>query len=215
MNLPVAISTLALVVSSSSFYLSYLGYRSGFLPAEISTRLNTFAVSDDPLSISANFDFSVSNHSSRSIFIVNCEVAIDGLPTGGGGYGERFAPCNIDQISSNGGLELASGQTEFFTVEHLQSLDDHSPVMALDLMGIDLAAIRPKLAVGNCVANLSTRRNGGGMNQNCQLMQSSIDSFPHRTPTQKVFDLVLQTGTGDLIRGSVYLSLHQPWPWGM
>lgn len=181
---------------------------------EIATRLNEFEVSDSPLAFSANFDFSVSNISSRPIFIVKCDVVTDGLPVGGGGYGERFAPCNIFQLSADRGLELLPGQTAFFNVQHRQDLDDHSPILALERMGIDLEEIRPTLTVENCIARFFSGRMGSGVNQNCRLMQSSRDQFPSRAPAQKVFDLILRTGTGDLIRSPVYLSVYQPWPWG-
>lgn len=211
---PIFISLLALVVSAGSFYLSYLSFRSGLLPPEVSTRLNEFELVDSPLSVSASFDFSVSNHSSQQLFIVKCEVATDGLNGGGGGYGERFSPCGLEDFDATGGLELAPGQTEFFSVMHSQDLDSYDPKFALELMGIELDSIHASLAEGPCTARISVSRTGGGMNQNCGLMQSSSDYFPSRTPSQKVFDLVLQTGTGELIRTPIYLSVWQPWPWG-
>lgn len=211
---PIAISLLALAVSASSLYLSFLSFRSGRLPPEVNTRLNEFELVANPISVSASFDFSVSNHSSRTLFIVKCEVATNGLNAGGGGYGERFSPCGLEEFDATGGLELSPSQTEFFSVVHNQDLDSFDPALALKLMGIELGAIESSLAEGPCTAQLSVSRNGAGMNQNCGLMQSSTDHFLSRRPTQKVFDLVLQTGTGDLIRTPVYLSIWQPWPWG-
>lgn len=212
-NLSIVISLVALAVSVGSLVLSYLGYRSGFIPPQVSTRLNEFVLTSDPISVAANFDFSLSNHSSRPLFIVKCEVATDGLNRGGGGYGERYAPCGIEEFETAGGLELAPGQTEFFTVNHTQDLDSYDSSLALDIMGIDLDNIRDDLSDGPCVAELSTRRGGASTYQNCALMESSIDSFS-RTPSQQVFVLSLQTGTGELIRTPVYLSINQPWSWG-
>lgn len=211
---PIFISLLALVISAGSFYVSYLSYSSSFLSPEVATRLNKFELTNSPISVLANFDFSISNHSSKPLFIVKCEVATDGLNGGGGGYGEWFSPCDIEEFESTGGLELSAGQTEFFTIRHKQDLDSYDPKLALQLMGINLINIQSALDKGSCVANISIRRTGFGMNQNCGLIQSSDKDFISRTPSQKVFDLVLQTGTGDLIRTPVYLSTYQPWPWG-
>lgn len=211
---PIVISVLALAISAGSLYLSFLSFRSAQLPPEVSTRLNEFELVDNPISVSANFDFSVSNHSSQSLFIVKCEVATDGLNGGGGGYGEWYSPCELEEFDATGGLELAPGQTEFFSVSHSQDLDSYDPALALELMGIELGSIEAMLADGPCTARISVRRAGAGMNQNCGLVQSSTDQFPNRRPTQKVFDLILQTGTGDLIRTPIYLSIWQPWPWG-
>jgi hypothetical protein len=191
-----------------------LSYSRSYISPEFATRLNQFELTNNPISVSAYFDFSVSNHSSKPLFIVKCEVATDGLNGGGGGYGEWFSPCGIEEFESAGGLELSPGQTEFFAVKHTQDLDSYDPNFALELMGIDLTAIQSALAEGSCIARISVRRTGSGMNQNCGLMQSSDEGFISRTPSQKVFDLVLQTGTGDLVRTPVYLSMNQPWPWG-
>lgn len=211
---PIFLSLLALAVSAGSLYISYLSYSRSFLSPEVATRLNQFELTNSPISVSANFDFSVSNHSSQPLFIVKCEIATDGLNGGAGGYGEWFSPCGIDEFEDTGGLELAPGQTEFFAVKHAQDLDSYDPNFALELMGIDLAAIQSGLAEGSCIAKISAPRTGSGMNQNCRLVQSSDEEFKSRTPSQKVFDLVLQTGTGDLIRTPVFLSMYQPWPWG-
>ena len=211
---PIVISLLALAVSAGSFYLSFLSFRSGLLPPEVSTRLNEFKLVDNPISVSASFDFSVSNHSSQPLFIVKCEVSTDGPNGGGGGYGEWFSPCGLEEFDAAGGLELSPGQTEFFSVMHSQDLDSFDPALALELMGIELGSIESSLSEGPCTAQVSVGRTGGGMSQNCGLMQSSMDQFPSRRPTQKVFDLVLQTGTGELIRTPIYLSIWQPWPWG-
>lgn len=211
---PIFISVLALAVSTGSLYLSFLSFRSGQLPPEVSTRLNEFELVSNPISVSAKFDFSVSNHSSRQLFIVKCEIATDGLNGGGGSYGKWYSPCGIKEFNATGGLELAPGQTEFFSVSHSQDLDSYDPALALELMGIELISIETLLAKGPCTARMSVGRASAGMNQNCALMQSPTDQFPNRRPTQKVFDLVLQTGTGDLIRTPIYLSMWQPWPWG-
>lgn len=165
------------MVSFGSFFLSYVKYRSGILMPEIATHLNEFELSDRPLSISANFDFSVSNRSSLPVFIVKCEIVTDGLPAGGGGYGEHFEPCNIERISAVGGLELPPAQTEFFNAQHELDLDDHSPVLALELMGIDLEEIRPTLSKENCRAKLFAWRTGSAMSQNCQTQRLRADQM--------------------------------------
>lgn len=211
---PIVLSFLALAVSTGSLYLSYLSFRNGLIPPEVSTRLTEFELVGSPVSVSASFDFSISNHSSQPLFIVKCEVATDGLNRGGGGYGERFSPCGLEDFDETVGLELAPGQTEFFTVMHSQDLDSYDPKLALGLMGIELGSIQSSLAKGPCTARISVGRTGSGMNQNCGLLQSSSDQFPSRKPSQKVFELVLQTGTGELIRTPIYLSMWQPWPWG-
>lgn len=211
---PILVSILALVVSTGSLYLSYLSFRSGLLPPEVSTRLNELILTDNPISVSASFDFSISNHSSQPLFIVKCEVATDGLNGGAGAYTEWFSPCGIGEFEETRGLELAPGQTEFFSVSHTQSLESYDPNFALELMGIDLSAIQASLAEGPCTARVSVHRTGSGMNQDCGLMQLSSEQSLNRKPSQKAFDLVLQTGTGQLIRTPVYLSMYQPWPWG-
>lgn len=208
------ISVLALAISAGSLYLSFLSFRIARLPPEVSTRLNEFELVDNPISVSAKFDFSVSNHSSQSLFIVKCEVATDGLNGGAGGYGEWYSPCGLEEFDAPGGLELAPGQTEFFSVVHSQDLDSYDPAIALELMGIELSSIEASLVNGPCFARISVGRTGAGMGQNCGLMQSSTDQFSSRRPSQKVFELIVQTGAGDLIRTPVYLSIWQPWPWG-
>ena len=211
---PVFISLLALVVSAGSLYVSYLSYTRIFILPEVYARLNYFELSNNPIAVSANFDFSVSNRSSQAIFIVNCEVATDGLHTGAGGYGEGFSPCGIGQFESAGGQELAPGQTEFFTVNYTQKLESYEASLALKLMGIDLAEIQSSLVDGPCRVQIAVDRNHSSMNQNCALIKSSLEQRISRTLSQKVSDLVLQTGAGELIRTPVYLSTHQPWPWG-
>jgi hypothetical protein len=210
--LPIIISGLALVVSFGSLYLSSLSFRSGLLPPEVATRLNEFVLADDPLSVSANFDFSISNHSSQKLFIAKCEIATDGFSVGGGAIGERFSPCGIEEFKTPRGFEILPGQTEFFSMDYVHELDQYNPGFQLELMGIDLADIRNSLAQDTCTVEFSFRRMGSSMHQTCGLMQSAIDHG--RKPSQKVFVLVLQTGTGDIVRAPVYLSLYQPWPWG-
>ena len=213
-SFPIVISLLALAVSAGSFYISFLSFKSDFLPPEVYTRLNEFRLVDNPTSVSAIFDFSVSNRSSQPLFLVKCEVATDGLNGGGGGYGEWFSPCGLDEFDVAGSLELAPGQTEFFSVSHEQDLDSYDPALALKLMGIEYSSIKSSLIESPCTARISVRRTGAGMSQSCGLVKSAVDQFPGRKPTQKVFDLILQTGKGDLIITPIYLYMWQAWPWG-
>ena len=155
---PIFISLLALTVSAGSLYLSYLSYSRGLISPEVATRLNEFELTDSPISVSAALDFSVSNHSSQPLFIVRCEVATDGINSGGGGYGEWYSPCGIEEFEVAGGLELAPGQTDFFAVKHTQELDSFDPDLALYLMGINLSAIKPSLAKGPCTARIDVSR---------------------------------------------------------
>ncbi len=207
-------SDLALGASLLALLISYLAYRNDTLPPHVSTRLTQFAVTGRPVTIQAKFDVSISNLSSRSVYIIKCEIAINGIGDGGGGYTESFIPCKTELFDEGKRFEIASGATEFFSLDSEIPVHEHDEKTALSLMGIDVDDISERLEEGPCVADISTRRTGASASQNCSLIQRSSGGFLSDGPSQQVLSFVLQDGTGNIIRTPIYLSLNQVWPWG-
>lgn len=199
----------ALAISAGGFFMNYQSFQQRTLPPEIFTKINNFQLHSDPLTAVAEIDFSVSNRSSNSTHIVACSVTTDGLNGGGGGYGEQLKPCNFEPNSSSTSLpfEIQSGQTQFFTITHIQDLTsyDGNGELALKLMGIDLNEIVESLAEGSCTTSFSVSFRSRAFGQNCPLVESDT--------TQEAFTLLLQTGDGQIVEKPIYLTLNQSWPW--
>lgn len=159
------------------------------------------------MSVTAELEISISNRSSNPIFAVSCNIATDRLNTGAGSYGERLKPCDLEDFQKNEPIEILPGQTRFFSFTHTQeNLDSYDLGFALEKMGVDVEQILDAVSAGDCKASFRVGYSGGGFGQSCQIASP-------RT-THQAFSVLVQIGTGEIIRGPIWLGSRQPWPWG-
>lgn len=207
---PIAISFVALVVSVLGFGLNYWSFRQNSVPPEVFVLLKKWVVSRKNHSVSGEMVISVSNKSSKTVFIVSCKVATENVSVGEG-HAEKFVPCllpNGDWDDKSDG-QIESGQSRFFRVKYELPLEwdlDYT----INAMGINYTDIVASLEKEDCQIEFFLNEFSRGFSQNCALVKGA--DFD-QTPAKRVFDLLLQTGSGAVIRKTVLLTNEQEWPW--
>ena len=203
-TLPIAVSILSLVVSVGSLYVSADGYFQKRIPPEVFAKLESFKIqkAGTKLLLTAEVVVSVSNKSTSELFIASCNFATSGMPNGVG-YIEGYSPCGLTNFNLS--LPVASGQTQFLAAKYSETLYEGNATHALDAMGIEWSMIREDLERGPCEASFSTSLNSWGMSEICGMVSDN--------PNDKAFDLVIQTGTGNVVKTPILFRGISSWPW--
>ncbi|MCK0137625.1 hypothetical protein [Aliiroseovarius sp. F47248L] len=212
----IVVSTLALVVSVGGLWISYYKLNREGVPPEVFWNLKSIEVrpialnksdlevaSETVLEIDGELEISVSNRSSVPVFIVSCKIAGEGVHVGAGGYGERLYDCLVkDEI----GLEkIEPGQTVFISIKFREDVSLYDVHGITYYRGWDGKLLDKVIREGNtCRISFSLTAGGGGWGQSCGLFRGS----------ERLYSILLQTGSGEIIRKTVTVTGTPQWPWG-
>ena len=208
------ISVVALLVSIGGFAISYFQFSRQDIPPEIFVRAkqisfqtpevkNPEVVGETVLIVDFSFAFSITNKSSRPLFVVSCAILGNGVHVGAGSLGDELYGCEFEGRNANGRLE--PGETGFFDAaiqEDLHSFDFEGVVSVRGWRAEILNKTRESPDGCGTVFRLSD--GGGGYSQSCDLFENE----------QLLYTLYIQTGNGEIIRRDIKFSPTPSWPWG-
>lgn len=216
------VSTLALLVSVVVGAVLVIQFQIESLDPEINVKLDNYRIERSgatAYSITADITFAITNRSSRAIYVSGCKFENERAVQGRGGWERNWSDCSsvMSTVGSDEGLHIKAGQTRFFDEVYQlevsdQFLNDGDGFEESDLansllrMGIELDDESEGRIFASdkddCDVAFRLRPQSAGFGGNCRLKRGT-----------RLFNLIVQTTGGELIRETVRFDYAQDWPW--
>lgn len=217
----VILSSLAFLVSACALFISYLQYNSSFIEPELNWKISDYRIDKsgkNSYRISSNITFSVTNKSTKSLYLSGCKFENERAHNGRGAWELKWTDCPVfeENRNSGDGIEVKAGQTRFF--DDVYELEISDPLLAdkghfgnpelakaLTRMGLiideEFQYLFPK-GKESCSMTFKLRPESASFGGSCGIERGST-----------LFRLLVLTGDGRTIGSEVRLTFYHKWPW--